>query len=457
MAAIDDITLAYRFPPGHDFHVWSFVPGEHVLRTRVHDKRRKRDLAVSIVRGRGMILRVCDETREVRLTLSIPRLAYPWSSKFTYNFPLREKEDIEGFDLIRPARFVVDTLGLKVPPETQDVNELLRIERWPIVRVAYALDVDVGAENVFPTMRTIADIERARSTKAQAWLYKKQVTGVQFAAGDRYRAMFYSKRAEIETRIRALLHRHEGYGGRGPKEFKQKLAEAAAGIIRFEITFMGATKMRQLFGLPTGVQPTFKFMARRHVGDYLLFKELDALRLMYIEGLEDVKEEIGQLDELLRQLCTLALKFNEDPEGRNSRRTRVSLARVYALLGRCVTSAQPDLVATWFGGQGESTAKELARDLRALGMPQFGSTSSEAHRRLHAFVEAVARAKPLFPTVKPELPEDAELLGDVADAPWANELVDYEEGEGFAAMSDDDEEGLHADLRAAGLEGERGR
>ena len=81
MAAIDDITLAYRFPPRHDFHVWSFVAGERVLRTRIRDKRRKRDLDISIVRGRGMILRVCDETREVRLTLSIPRLSYPWSSK----------------------------------------------------------------------------------------------------------------------------------------------------------------------------------------------------------------------------------------------------------------------------------------------------------------------------------------------------------------------------------------
>ncbi len=148
---IDDIEIAYRFPPGHEFHLWSVVEGERVLKTRIFDRRRRRHLAISIVRGRGMVLRLCDETREVRLKLSAPSLHYRLTEPYTYNFPLHQQKTVEGINFIQPSHFVIDSLGLKVPDNVQDVSELLRLDRWPVMRVAYAIDADVGVENVYPT------------------------------------------------------------------------------------------------------------------------------------------------------------------------------------------------------------------------------------------------------------------------------------------------------------------
>jgi hypothetical protein len=437
---IDDITIAYRFPPGHDFHLWSVIEGEHILRTTHFDKRRRKQLSSAIVRGRGMVLRLCDETREVHLKLSIPRTHWRRSGNDTYNFPLFDNRRVEDFNLIPPARFVLDTLGLELPRGVDDPTEVLRLDRWPVMRVAYALDVNVGAANVAPTLRAIADIDRAHSGRVQVWTEKRQTTGVQFAGGDRFRAMFYSKEAEIRSRIKALLHRHSEYGGRGSKEFKEHLATEAAGVIRFEITFIGATKLRDIFKFPPGMQPTFKLMANRGVADYLLWQELHKLRLTELADVS-APDETTALDpspqnDLLRQLCTLVRTFNSDEANdKNSRRDHISLSRVYAMLGYYMTSIPNAEVARCFGG-GESTLKDLARDLRAVGLPRMATTSVESHRRLAALVDAFIKVKPELPTELPILPDDCEKDGWAADSPWVGELVDYDE----LSMSDDDEQ-----------------
>ena len=231
-----------------------------------------------------------------------------------------------------------------------------------------------------------------------------------------------------------MLHRHADYGGRGSKTFKERLAKRAEGIVRFEITFIGATKLRELFKLPKGVQPTLRLMADERVGDHFLGKELEKLRLFAVDGLGDAREGASAQNELLRHVCALARKFNDSPLGQNSRRTRMSLSRVYAMLGYYVTSAPNVDVVGWFG-QGESTIKDLARDLRAIGLPRVGYPSPDVHRRLELLVDALAEAKPDFPPALPPLPMDSDAKGYTADAPWVGELVDYDGGEGFSVES----------------------
>jgi hypothetical protein len=192
-------------------------------------------------------------------------------------------------------------------------------------------------------------------------------------------------------------------------------------------------------------------MAEESVGDYLLAKELEKLRLFAVDGLGDAHEGATAQNELLRHACALARKFNDNPVDQNSRRTRISLSRVYAILGYYMTSAPNADVVEWFG-QGESTIKDLARDLRAIGLPRLSSTSPEVHRRLEGLVDALAKVKPEFPDDL-RLPNDPDARGYTADSPWVGELVDQDGGEGFSVESYEECTELDGAAGEAGVEG----
>jgi hypothetical protein len=329
-------------------------------------------------------------------------------------------------------RFVTEATGWSEPPS---------VLGWPVRNVAFAIDINVGFENMRPALHALAAIRRAYSSRSVEWRdTAARLTGVRFG-GDRYRAVFYSKEAEVLNRVEQLLRRQDPFPRRRLDE-RRALAEQARGVIRFEVTLRGAEEVRSVYGLPAGHQPTLRLVAEPGVGEYVLAGELRQMRLDLLDPPDDQHEEHG-VRALLFEVLRNAQSFNADDGPKNSKRSRVSLVRALALFGYYVAMAEAnrdEVTAAW-NDSGESSLFDIERDLRALKMPNVCNVSREPLRRLEQFMDVLRGEMPNFPTAPPPMPVEPYASGWLADAPWAAHVDDLPDipGLGIDDVTADDE------------------
>lgn len=449
--SIDDISIAIRLPEHVRVRLRPVAGGERILEGTQRNDLLGRDVDFSVLRTRGMILKFIPETRIVVLKLSIPRLL---RANQHYNFPLHPLRESRYLNAIPIATFLIDALGLPRPRvrpgfSAADPREALPVplERWPVIRAAYALDVDVGDGGVLETLRAFSTLNRENAGQGTTWRSRNQMTGVQWGTAGASRTMVYSKGAEILQRCPRIRREQGPYGRLGEdknedRDARRALAKAAANVVRFEVTLDGAAAVRSLFGMPSPTTPTLRLMARRDVQHFVLGRELARLRLHQLHDIGDAEANMPDVVNLLREVCRAGRAYNEGPR-RARQRTRISLARVYMLMAFYMTEGRVSRqqVVEWFGG-GESTLKAIAADLRRLGLPPLATTSMEPHRRLRHFMDIVGQQVSAFPGTLPEFEREVDALyadGLAADAPWTEE-IDRSEIEGMTLDDDDIED-----------------
>lgn len=431
VVSLDDVTIGLDLTGTGRVRVPDVLDGRSVVEGEEENKKRRRKVGYKLHRRRGMILKFSDETDEVILKLSIPRLV----GRQAYNFPLHQVGRIEDIDLGPVAAFVRDALGIRDVP--------VPLPRWPVVRWAAALDVDVGETALLPTMQALFTVQRDRAGHAQSWTNRNGLTGIQWGSKGNLRTMVYRKGAEILQRTpRRTRQSQDAYGHldddrRRDREVRKALADRAANILRFEVTIDATKPMRKLFDWPAPATPTFQMMAREDIQHFVLGRELQRLRLLELAELAAREAGVERPDivEVLRQVILRVRSFNETvPE-----RERFGLTESYKLAMFYLTDGlvkRPQVVQ-WNQGSGTSSLSGMFADLKQLGLtPLSAAPSLEHHHWLVGFASAVRRQLPQFPTSLAFDLNAAYGAGLAADAPWSD-LV-----RGMEGISIDDEDDL---------------
>jgi len=242
---IDDVWICNDVPAGQPLRV---PEGQRVKRLFTKDPSNGHTVESFMVYKGFTALTVTPETRTVTLRLSTPRM----DGSF-HNFPLKPLPfGVDSMNLDTPGSFVIETTGWRSFPP---------LASWPVNRVSFALDVDVGDGNVRSTQSALRAIRRAYSSASTAWNDQRgELTGVQFGSkAANYRAIFYDKEAEIMNRITHLVRRRQPFGS-GRIDERRELAQRARGFIRFEVVLRGAVEVRKPFGLQPGQLPTLKLI-----------------------------------------------------------------------------------------------------------------------------------------------------------------------------------------------------
>lgn len=436
---IDDITLVQRIDDKLQPRLWAVVQGEQILRRSRFDRRLRKEVEIAVVRMRGCILTLCDETRLVELRISIPRAFGQWTGP-SYNFPLVRADEIRFLNLRSISTFIAHSLGFR--QEKLDPVRFVGLAKWPVKKIAYAVDARLGdPDDVYPTILALTRIHRAHQGEHQVWGPPGKRNAVQFAGGDRYRAMFYAKEDEVRARIRKLKKAGVEFG-EVTRDFRAEVAEQARGVVRFEVSLLGVTRIRQVLGWPAPMMPTFELMVRREVGDFVLAQELRRLRLHDLASLSPDKD--GDIIDVTRAVLEATAKFNTSTGAKNSRRTRISpvralaMAQLYLLAGRLPLEA---IARAAHDGDalGLSTLRDLERDLRAVRLPRLGGRTMVSHGLLHELVGLIRQEMGSFPEQLDLSPDTVEEEGLSVDAPWMTNYV-FEDEPGIS-FDDDDLEG----------------
>lgn len=416
---IDDITIGLALPEGLRVNVPDVLHGRDVVVGTEHNNRRRREVEFKLHRRHGMVLKHVGEADEVILKLSLPRLL----GNQPYNFPLHPVRSIDDIDLVPVVTFVREALGIAELPAPLD--------RWPVIRWAAALDVDVGDAGLLSTMHGLFTVQRGHAGHAQSWTNRNGLTGIQWGTKGNRRAMVYNKAAEILERTpRRTRSGQEPYGRLEEDRLRERdarraLAEQAANILRFEVTLDAAKPIRKVFNWEAPATPTFRLMAREDVQHLVLGQELRRLQLFGLAELDDGEVDHPDIVEVLRQLIVRIQAFNvAAPDAEHFGLSAAYRLAMFHLTDGLVRRRQ---VVEWNNGSGTSTLSAMRADLRLLGLaPLAAAPGLDHHRWLVRFARSVRERLTDIPEEVMVNVHDAYRDGLAADAPWCDLLRDAE-------------------------------
>lgn len=425
---IDDITIGLALPDDLRVRVPEVLDGRNVAEGQEKSGRRRRDVAYKLHRRQGLVLKHVDETNEVILKLSLPRII----GGQPYNFPLHLVRSINDINVTPITRFVQDALGLDALPAPLD--------RWPVIRWAAAIDVDVGQVGAVPSLEALARVQRDHPGKAQVWKSRNTITGAQWGTKGSPRMMVYRKAAEIlETTPKRSRNGQALYGPlqdsrTREREARRMLADQAANILRVEVTLDTAKVVRGLFDWTSPATPTLRLMTQQNVQDRVLGHEVGRLQLFNVADLAEGGGDRPDVVEVLRQVILAIRRFNAgrpEPE-------HFSLSAAYRLAAFYMTEGlvHRQQVLNWNGGSGRSTLAQMKADLRKIELPPLAGAAGLAEH--HWLVRFGRLVRDQLPSIPPKITINeahAYEHGLAADAPWSDLLRDME---GMRLDKDDD-------------------
>jgi hypothetical protein len=391
---IDDVVLTARFNQRLDIHDRrGFVRPRPDPSGATHDWH--------YVPGPGYVVMACPATSVVELKLSIPRLVNGGGP----NYPLR---DIRDLDLSRTVVPIFHVLFGSSPAQARGYaarwEDSLWLS-WGVRRIAYSMDVRV--DTIPASLDGLAARSR-RGAPPQRW--GQPVHALQWDGGAR-RVQIYSKRDELLGRIRQMRRDMP----EAAVEDRQRLADEARNIVRFEVTLKNALGVRELAGVDGGWLPNLRWMARDEVGACVLGGEAKKLKLDELAKLDDV---VGtDLVALVRELGD-AVRRASGRTARLSGTTVAALALLHQLRG---VMSDEDIQRTL--DLSPRTFANRRRQLEALNLPAMGTADPSGHTALRQFARAVMASLVDIPDGPPPVTED-----DIVEAPWADQLPDGDHG-----------------------------
>lgn len=409
---IDDVTITTLLPEGLDLVLRSLIGGESIIYRDRKDRSTGREYRWSVVRGRGFVLRLCDETRQVELRLSAPRLGYDSDAPHAYNFPLRRYGGVERWPLHPVLTGLIHALGLTVagqmPSETMVFAGIPPLADWTVKAVSFA--VDVAVSDVNGTVMALAACRRKSPTDPAMW--GSPTHAVQWQ-GDHRRVMFYSKAQEIRNRVPSTRAGKEQFQ-RLSAAFRAELAAEAEPVVRVEVSFRAVRRLRALWGLPAGVLPTLRTVAADGIDAFVLAEALRELRLDIIRdvGVKEVESlSIRGLAHLIGR-STRGLR-TRSKKGGVSGTKRMAMGFLYLAHG---SLSDAEIAETF--GMSIQTVRSLHAGLRQAGTPPLNDTTPYRHHLLAAFMARYRLEMGELPEAMPTLVErdGYPLFGP---APWA--------------------------------------
>ncbi|MBX3218990.1 MAG: hypothetical protein KF795_00645 [Labilithrix sp.] len=404
---IDDVWITNHVPDDVALDVREDLRLRRLLTT---DPRSGRTFETSLFCRGFTALMVTPDTRTVTMRLSVPRM------HGFYNFPLRALPLGHG-------SMTLDA-PLTLLQEVTTWRTSMPLEFWPVCRVTFGLDLFVGRGNVLGTLNALKANRRKHSSAGTAWTNRQgDLTGVQFGGrkDQSYRAVFYDKGAEIMSRIPRLTDQHEPFD-RGRAEDRRRLAEEAAGYIRFEVVLRGGSQIRKPFNLRGGLLPNLRLIALPIVSAYVIALELRKL------GLDQLAVDLGDhnAERGFEALLSEISRKSKDYRPRQGSKPRATLTstRQYLIFAHALALSEMSrkTVESYIGGS--SMLYDLEADMRSIGLPVMGAVSNEPPRRLAEFMTNVRDQLPDLSMVGPwDLPDGLDTNpvaeGWATEAPWA--------------------------------------
>lgn len=333
---------------------------------------------------RGTFLTWVPEAREVRLRLSIPRLAYPLGVP-SANAPLRPYRR----DVLRVVcQHVLHAMGAQVSSVGVDHIVLLGVEYWAVRKCSFTADVEVT--DIIEAFRALGTLERKYSRGARFWTERSQITGFQWETED-HRFQVYGKGKQLLSEARKER-------GDDRRALLLALGRNHENTLRLEVTCRTAKGVRDLLGISGAGLPTLRRVLQPDVAGYALGREIERLGLSSVSALSRARG--GKQRALALDFLAARDRLLENGE-QLGRHANLKASRLLQLLGYyCAAGSfsRAELKALW--GLSNSTRRELEHDLKGLGLPPVLRQAPTTRRVLAEIVEAL---RPLVTTERPTL------------------------------------------------------
>jgi len=413
---IDDLTIVGGIGARHRPAALLPLQEGQLVRTDRIRSADNRERLWQIVTARGLVIRYCPEIGHIQVRLSVPRLAYPASSPWAYNFPLGGSLPALG----AVAAAIARACGLERALGTRSAEKALALHKCGISRISYTVDVPVG--DATGAVAALSHVKRLGNA-VQTWGSPPHACQWQT---DLYKVLIYSKEHEIRarrgTKIPAIARSQADYNDPG-KAFRARLADEARGIVRFETT-LRSKAIRETFGINGGFLPNYEYMTRPEVGRFFLGRERDRLR---VRDVFDGATSTGVTDAAALALTFEAAVGRLEAAGKRlsgSGGARVSCNRI-AILQTVygLTGVFDDTTLCRVLRLDQKTLAARRRNLLELGLPPLGDVSPHSLACLREFLQEFERFVPVGAAVT-DPQED-----DIAVAPWLDMLPEDEPGE----------------------------